>query len=196
MAEIVLFHSVLGIRQGVLDAAERMRSMGHTVHVPHLYEEIFDDYEQAMAHVNAMGYPELLRRTRRVAETLPERMVYAGFSNGGVSAQYLAATRPGATGVVLFASGMPMQGFADVPGESVVRWPTGVDVQVHYTKDDPFRDPLDALEEEVRAANATFTLYEYPGKGHLFTDRSLPAEYDEAATELVWQRVEAFLKGR
>jgi dienelactone hydrolase len=196
VAEIVLFHSVLGVRQGVLDAAERMRSMGHAVHVPHLYNEVFDEYEPAMAHVDAMGYAELLRRTREAVETLPVRVVYAGFSNGGASAQYLAATRPGATGVILFASGMPMQGFAEVPGERALAWPHGVDVQVHYTRDDPFRDPLDALEKEVRAADASFTLYEYPGNGHLFTDRSLPAEYDEASAELVWGRVREFLAER
>ena len=32
------------------------------------------------------------------------------------------------------------------------------------------------------------------GAGHLFTDPSLPGEYDAQASELLWQRVEAFLR--
>jgi len=37
--------------------------------------------------------------------------------------------------------------------------------------------------------------FDYPGTGHLFTDPSLPAEYDPGATELLWQRALAFLHG-
>ncbi|MDB5057961.1 MAG: hypothetical protein JWO59_1433, partial [Chloroflexi bacterium] len=37
MADIVLFHSVLGPRAGVTDAADRLRAAGHTVHTPDLY---------------------------------------------------------------------------------------------------------------------------------------------------------------
>ena len=44
MAEVVLFHSVLGLRPGVIAAAERLRAAGHTVHTPDLYDgEVFDD---------------------------------------------------------------------------------------------------------------------------------------------------------
>jgi dienelactone hydrolase len=198
MAEVVLFHSVLGVRLGVVDAADRMRAMGHTVHAPNLYEDglVFDHYEKAMAYVDAMGYRELLARTDAAVRSIPANVVYAGFSNGGVSAEYLVATRPGATGCLLFAAAMPLGGFAGIA--DVGPWPSSADVHVHYTKDDPFReqDALDAFANEVRATGARFTLYEYSGTGHLFTDRTLPAEYDEAASELVWERVAAFLAER
>jgi hypothetical protein len=36
MAEVVLFHSVLGLRPGVIAAADRLRTGGHTVHTPDL----------------------------------------------------------------------------------------------------------------------------------------------------------------
>jgi dienelactone hydrolase len=196
VAEVVLFHSVLGIRQGVLDAAARLESMGHVVHVADLYGggTVFDDYGEASKHVESMGgVPELLRRTREAARSLPERLVYGGFSNGGVAAEYLAATRPGALGAVLFAAGIPLEMFARVEGEEISAWPTGVPVQVHYTVDDPFRDPVDGLQASVEAAGASFTLYEYPGSGHLFTDRTMVDEYDESATQLLWTRVAGFL---
>ena len=86
MAEVVLFHSVLGVRQGVLDAAAIMGEAGHSVHVPNLYEPgvIFDDYDPAIAHVEAIGgYQTLMRRSLEAVRDLPGAVVYAGFSNGG-----------------------------------------------------------------------------------------------------------------
>lgn len=38
MAEIILFHSALGVRPGVTAAADRLRAAGHTVHVPDYYD--------------------------------------------------------------------------------------------------------------------------------------------------------------
>ena len=198
MAQIVLFHSVLGVRQGVLDAAAQLESKGHAVTVPNLYGEgvVFDDYEEASKYVESIGsYPALLERTREAARFLPESMVYAGFSNGGASAEYLAATRPGALGAILFAAALPLAMYGQIEGYGVDGWPADVPVQVHYTADDPFREQemLDGFAREVMAAGAPFSLHEYPGAGHLFTDATLPAEYDAGSTRLLWERVEAFL---
>ena len=199
MAEVVLFHSVLGIRQGVIDAATRMEAEGHTVHVPNLYDHgvVFDDYDPASAHVESIGsYQELMRRTLERVHDLPADVVYAGFSNGGGSAEYLAVTRPGARGALLFAAANSLKWFA-APGAAPPSWPPNAPVQVHYTVADPFRqqDELEAFAGEVRVSGAEFTLYEYGGHGHLFTDETLPREYDGAATVLLWQRVLAFLHG-
>jgi dienelactone hydrolase len=197
MADVILFHSVLGVRRGVTDAAERIEAMGHTVHVPNLYGEgvVFDEYEPAMAYVESIGsYPALMQRTREAVAGLPDETVYAGFSNGGGSAEYLALTRPGARGTLLFAAGISLKWFAE-PGGSPPSWPSTVPVQVHYTVADPFREQaeLDAFAASVSAAGARFTLHEYAGDGHLFTDPTLPREYDPAATELLWKHVAAFL---
>jgi dienelactone hydrolase len=60
--------------------------------------------------------------------------------------------------------------------------------------DDPFReqDWVDAVVASVRAAGAPVEMFDYPGAGHLFTDPSLPEEYDAEAAELLWIRVLAF----
>lgn len=197
MADVILFHSVLGVRRGVADAAERIEAMGHRVHVPNLYDEgvVFDDYEPAMAHVESMGgYPALMQRSRAAVEGLPAELVYAGFSNGGGSAEYLALTRPGARGALLFAAAASLKWFAE-PGGTSPAWPSTVPVQVHYAVADPFReqDELDSFAASVQASGAAFTLLEYAGSGHLFTDPTLPQEYDETAAELLWQHVAAFL---
>src|SRR5215207_3456368 len=95
--EIVLFHSVLGIRPAVHDFADRLREAGHVVHVPDLYRgEVFDDYAPAFEHVERIGgIPALIERTHAAVAELPSDLVYAGWSNGSLSAQLLAATRPG-----------------------------------------------------------------------------------------------------
>jgi dienelactone hydrolase len=48
----------------------------------------------------------------------------------------------------------------------------------------------------VTEAGGTLEVFDYPGSGHLFTDPSLPAEYDGAATELLWTRVLPFVAQR
>ena len=187
MAEIVLFHSVLGPRAGVTDAADRMRSAGHTVHTPDLYRGAasFDAYEPAMAYQESIGFQELLRRAEADVAPLPQKLVYMGFSAGGVPAEWLAATRPGALACVMLHAALPLSPLG------LDTWPATVPVQVHFMRDDPYReqDEIAGMEVDVRAAGARFELFEYDGAGHLFTDPSLPAEYSAVAAGMLWGRV-------
>ena len=65
MTDVVLFHSILGVRPGILDAAERLGAADHTVHVIDQYDgRSFDDYApmaDAFAYPD-LGFPELMRR--------------------------------------------------------------------------------------------------------------------------------------
>jgi dienelactone hydrolase len=191
MAEIVLFHSVLGLRLGVIDAAERLRCAGHVVHTPDLYEgKVFDDYPGAFRWVESMGgVPELISRTRAAVADLPEDVVLAGFSNGGVSAELLAATRPGARAAVLLHAATPLEAFG------AHAWPKGVPVQVHYAANDPFRrqESIDAFAAAVRASGASYEFFEYPVTGHLITDPSLPDEYHSESARALFEQVLIFL---
>ena len=63
--------------------------------------------------------------------------------------------------------------------------------------DDPFRDPVEQQAlADVSAAGGTLEIFDYPGSGHLFTDPTLPDEYDAEATELMWSRVLPFVSAR
>jgi dienelactone hydrolase len=193
MSEIVLLHSVLGVRDGVLEGAERLRAAGHVVHVPDLYGgTVFDDYAEATRFVDSFGsYPELMRRSAEAVDGLRSDLLYAGFSNGGGCSTFLAATRPGARGLLSMHAATPL----GVLGLATP-WPASVPVQVHYGKDDPFRPQewVDAFAADVRGSGAGYEFVEYPVKGHLFTDRSLPAEYDEASAEQLWTRALEFVE--
>ena len=188
MADIALFHSVLGIRPGVRDAADRLRAAGHSVTVVDQFDgRVFDDYEEAAGHTESIGFPVLMQRALDRVEELPDGFVAIGFSNGGGMAEYVATQRR-VGGAVLLSGALPLSMIG------VGAWPAGVPVQTHYTLDDPNRvqDWIDALVERIAAAGAPVEVYDYPGRGHLFTDASLPEEYDAAAAELLWTRVLEF----
>jgi dienelactone hydrolase len=192
MSQIVLFPSVLGLRPGIHDAAERLRADGHDVHVVDLLDgQVFDEYEPAMANWRASS-DEIDRRTLEAVADLPDGFVTAGFSAGGGQAFLAATKRP--VSAVLLLSGVFVPSWL---GDDV-RWPHGVPAQVHTMLDDPFRDDAEAFEaqrREVEQAGGTVEIFDYPGSGHLFADPSLPAEYDAEAAELMWSRVLGFLRG-
>jgi dienelactone hydrolase len=189
MAEVVLFHSALGLRPGVTAAADRLRAAGHNVHTPDYYDgEVFDDLDEGLRKRDELGYAEIAQRARDAVARLPAELVFAGFSLGAMPAELLAATTPGTRGAVLMHAAIPVKGFG------VERWPAGVPVQAHYAAEDPWVEAgeVAALGDAVRGAGAAFEEHAYPGSGHLFADPDLPG-YDRASSEEMWRRVLDFL---
>jgi dienelactone hydrolase len=188
MSQVALFHSVLGVRPGMIEAAERLRTAGHEVEVVDQYEgRVFDDYNVASAWVEDIGFPALMEKALAAVESLPDGFIVAGFSNGAGMAEYVATQRHVA-GVVMVSGALPME----MLGAS--EWPAGVPAQMHHTHGDPVRrqDWIDAVAHAVTAAGAPIEMFEYPGEGHLFTDPSLLGEYDRQAAETLWSRVLTF----
>lgn len=192
MAEVVLFHHVQGLTEGVLAFAERLREGGHMVHTPDLFAgELPATLEDGMALANGLGDELVAERTDQALAGLPENLVYAGISWGVMIAQRLAQTRPGAAGALLYESCIPVTGdWAFGP------WPDGVPVQIHGMDADPFfalEGDIDAARELVAAAGQELAeLFVYPGDRHLFVDSSLPS-YDADATALAARRSVALL---
>ena len=187
MTEVVLYHHVQGLTDGVQSFADELRHAGHTVHTPDLYDErTFDTLEEGMAFARQAGFGSLAERGAAAAEGIRPDVVYAGFSFGVMIAQQLAQTRPGSGGAVLMSACLPVSEFGD-------GWPDGVPVQVHGKDADPF------FAEDLEAAQALADstdeaeLFLYRGEEHLFADSSLPA-YDPAAAALLTERVLAFLE--
>lgn len=191
MAEVVLFHHALGLNPGVVAFADTLRSAGHTVHTPDLFEgRTFSTIDEGLAFVREVGFGEMLERGLRSVSALPAGLVYGGFSLGVLPAQALAQTRPGARGALLFYSCVPVAEFSPA-------WPDGVPVQIHGMDADPFfvdEGDIDAARALVAEA-ADAELFLYPGDQHYFADSSQPS-YDAEATALLTQRVLAFLSAR
>jgi dienelactone hydrolase len=192
MAEVVLFHHVQGLTDGVRAFADQLRSGGHTVHTPDLFDgKQPATIDEGVAHTRSIGGEVLSDRADRAVANLPAGLVYAGFSFGAGEAQRLAQTRPGARGALLYESCIPITGeWAFGP------WPDGVPVQIHGMGKDPIfalEGDLDAARELVETVGSELAeLFVYPGDRHLFADSSLPS-YDADAAALVLQRSRAFL---
>jgi len=188
MAEVVLFHHALGLSPGITALADELRSEGHTVHAPDLFEgRTFDSIESGMAFVEGIGFGEVLQRGAAAARELPAEVVYLGFSLGVLPAQMLAQTRPGALGAVFVYACVPVTEFGE-------EWPKDVPVQVHGMDADPFfvgEGDVDAARELVAQAEDG-ELFLYPGDQHYFADATLPS-YDEQAATLLRRRVLDFL---
>ena len=193
MTEVVLFHHVQGLTDGVREFAEQLRAGGHTVHTPDLFErERPPTVDDGVAHVKSVGDELLQERADRAVADLPESLVYAGISWGASVAQQFAQTRPGTRGALLYESCLP------ITGEwAVGPWPDGVPVQIHGMD----QDPIFALEGDLDAARGLVEtvgpdlaeLFVYPGDRHLFLDSSLPS-YDAGAAALVLQRSRELLE--
>ncbi|HEU4567103.1 MAG TPA: dienelactone hydrolase family protein [Marmoricola sp.] len=187
MAEVVLFHHVCGLTPGVVGFADQLRSAGHTVHTPDVFDgKTFASIESGLSHVQATGFEALLEHACALAANLPAEVVYAGFSFGVMPAEKLVITRPGAVGALFFDSCAPAEAFGS--------WPDGVPLQVHGMASDPFfagEGDLDAARELVGSTDHG-ELFVYPGDRHLFADSSLPS-YDADAAGLLTERALAFL---
>lgn len=173
MASILLLHSALGLRPGVLGLADELAALGHDVVAPDYYRgRVFDDEAGGIGHRDEVGGRRLFERVTRMIEDLPDDAALVGLSLGAAFAQRLAADRPRAVGVVLLHHASPPRG----------TWP-GQPVQVHRYARDPWVDPahVEALGRAVRDTGATFEDFVVDGTGHLFTDPGVP-DHDEAAT--------------
>jgi dienelactone hydrolase len=186
MTEVVLYHHVQGLTEGVRSFADRLQKAGHTVHTPDLFDgRTFQTIEDGMAFARETGFDALAERGVAAGEAIRPEVVYGGFSFGVMAAQQLAQTRPGARGALLMSGCLPVSEFG-------AAWPAGVPVQVHGKDNDPFfLDDLEAAQALVESADRA-ELFLYPGKEHLFGDSSLPA-YDAAAAALLIERVLTFL---
>ena len=183
MAEVVLYHHAQGLTDGVKAFADELRQAGHTVHAPDLYEgHTYATLEEGLQYARTTGFGAVMERGVEAARSLPDNVVYAGFSLGVMPAQRLAQTRPGAVGALFFDSCLPVEEFG--------AWPDGVPVQVHGMD----ADPIFAGEGDLEAARALGAeLFLYPGEEHYFADATLPS-YDPQASALLVERALAFLE--
>jgi len=94
MAEVLLYHHVQGLTDGVLTFADDLRLGGHTAHAPDLFEgRTFATVDEGLSFVREVGAEKIRQRGAAVADDLTHTLVYAGFSFGVTIAQRLALRR-------------------------------------------------------------------------------------------------------
>lgn len=102
MTDIILFHSVLGLRPIERHLAECLRACGHAVALPDLYQgAATDDLDEGFAIKARIGWGAICLKAREALASTPGDAVLAGISMGaGVVAEFWAS-RPLAAGVLL-----------------------------------------------------------------------------------------------
>jgi dienelactone hydrolase len=179
---VALFHSLFGLRDVELAAADRLRAAGHQVAVPDLFGGVtFDgDHDAGFAFVDLIGWGTLLERAHHALADAPAETVLGGFSMGAALVGDVWPARLDAAGVFLLHAAAP------VPhGVS-----PGTPVHLHFGADDRFVPPdrLALFRESAEHAGVDVTVREYPGVGHFFTDETLP-DHDAAAADRTWRDV-------
>jgi dienelactone hydrolase len=189
MTDVVLFHHVQGLTDGVTAFADDLRAGGHTVQTPDLFDgHTFESIEDGFGYVKGLEDGVVDQRVAAGVEGLPEGLVYAGISYGVPPALQLAVTRPGAKGLVMIESALPIEG-----EWAVGPYPDGVPLQIHGGEgDEYFQEDRPFADQAVELLGERAELFVYPVQQHLFTDRSLPS-YDADSAALVTQRILAFL---
>ena len=187
MKDVVLFHSVYGLRPAVLAAADLLRAAGHEVATPDLYGgPVASSIEEGFAISERVGWEAIQRRARDAVQDVPADAVLAGISMGAGVVGELLVERPGTAGLLLLngVGGHPRAARGGLP------------VQVHVGAGDTMFPPVNvaAWQRGMTAAGAAVEVFTYPGVRHFFTD-SEADEYDEAAADLAWQRGLDFLAG-
>lgn len=190
MADVVLFHHILGLTPGVESIASRIRAAGHTVLTPDLFGgRSFDSIDAGMEYLDGVGFDTFLSRADVALDSAAPDPVVMGISLGAMPAQRAAQQRTGVRGAVLFESAAPASTFG--------AWPSAMPVQIHGMDADPFF----ALEGDIDSARAIVAsaddgvaaeLHVYPGDRHLFVDASL-ASFDAEAASTALDRTLRFL---
>ena len=191
MAQVVLFHHVQGLTDGVRAFAEELRTGGHTVHTPDLFEGALpESIDGGMALTGKIGDDVLGARADASVADLPMAWCTRASRRGRRS----TATRPDPIGCARSAALRGLLpdyrrvGIRQVAGRRPVPNP-------RYDEDPFFGKggDLDAARELVETVGPELAeLFAYPGDRHLFTDSSLPS-YEPEATALVIERSRAFL---
>lgn len=193
MTTVLVFPSVLGVRDGIHDTVTVLAAAGHDAVVVDVLEgRTFEEYDDAIAHARTLDDDHRHGLVEQAMATVTGPFATVGFSSGCELAEWAAAQRPGdARGVVLVGGAIPMH-WVGVP------WPAGVPAQTHACEADPFDDGPEAAAEfrrDVEAAGGRVEVFTYPGTGHLFNEPGLADEFDPGSAASFYDRLTSFVSG-
>ena len=167
--DVVVFHSMWGLRPTEVAAADRLRALTAPA-----------ELEAGFALMGEIGWSTIARRAYDALHQATDDAVLIGFSMGvGVISQVWPDRIAAAAVACLHAP-------ASVP-LGVRR---GTPVQLHYAAGDRFAPPAQVAEfrRTAEAAAAAAIVREYEGAGHYFTDESHP-DYNAVAAAGAWSDV-------
>jgi dienelactone hydrolase len=206
---VLVVHEWWGHNPYARRRAEMLAGLGYTAFALDMYGggRLAEHPDEAKAFMSAVtsNMPAAEARFSKALEVLqrqdtvdPERVAAIGYCFGGGMVLHMARAGMDLDGVASFHGSLGTQSPAQ-PGR------VKASVLVLNGAADPFVPPeqVQAFEQEMQAAGVDFTLVNYPGVKHSFTnpdaDRfgeqfDMPLAYDAAADADSWKQLQAFLK--
>jgi dienelactone hydrolase len=177
--EIVLFHSMWGLRPVEVAAAARLRLLGYQVSVPDLFggRTAPGEIDAGFALMEEIGWPTITGRAYDALSGVSDEAVMIGFSmDVGVIGHVWRDRLDAAAVACLHAPARVPPGVRP-----------GISVQLHFGAGDRFVPPEDVADfrRSAEAAGAVAVIREYEGAGHYFTDQSHP-DSSPAAAAATW----------
>lgn len=191
---VLVLHAWWGLNQTFRDLCDRLAGEGFVALAPDLYGDghAIRTVEEAEARLGALdgvrAQQTLLGAVDRLTgapEVPPHGLGVIGFSMGANFGMWVSGKRPDeiSATVIVYGSG------AVGAGHSAV--------QAHLAPDDEWepREGIDEMVNGLQAAGRAVEVHWYPGTKHWFFEPDRP-EFDPAAAELAWDRMQAFLRTR
>lgn len=193
---VLVLHPWWGLNATIRGVCDRLAEEGFTVFAPDLYHgEVVDTIPEAAQHAGYI-FEHLGQFQAEVSAAADYLRDYAGadkpglavvgFSLGAFFALELSASAPDKVRQVVVFYGAR-------PGDYRT---SKAEYQGHFAEHDD-QEPMEGvreLEANLKNAGRPATFYVYEGTGHWFFEPDRPDAYDEAASQLAWQRTLDFLK--
>ena len=187
----VMIQEWWGLNDQIKGMADRLAGEGYRVLVPDLYRgRKAATPDEAGALMGALDFADAGKQdVRGCVQHLKKtsaKVAVGGFCLGGAVTVIAAVHVPEADASVCFY-GIPPIAVAD---PAHVKKP----FQGHFANIDDWCTPaaVDGLEQALAKSGASFEIHRYQAH-HAFMNESRPDVYDEACTDLAWQRAKEFL---
>ena len=190
---ILVVHENRGLNPHIRDIARRIALDGYMAFAPDALTPLGgypasgeDEARTLFAKLDQTKTREDFIAAYNLLKARPDssgRIAVVGFCYGGGMAHFLATRIPDLAGAVPFYGNTP-----DPAEAAKVKAP----LLIHFAeKDDRINAAWPAYEAALKAANAKYEAFTYPGTQHGFNNDTTP-RYDEAAAKLAWQRTMDF----
>lgn len=182
MVQVILLHSVLGLRQVEHEIASAWRAAGHEVALPDLYRgRTAKTYDDGFRLKDSVGEAAMRARLADAVRSAHGRVVLAGVSLGA----HLLGEHWGRANVI---GAILLCGVARWMEPRRPRFP----VTAHVARPDPFDSDAYFEGWAADAGSVDLAFYRYEGAGHYFLDAS-GNDFDLHASAVCLARTQAFL---
>jgi carboxymethylenebutenolidase len=197
---VVVLHEWWGLSEPFRDVCDKLAVAGFIGLAPDLYRgKTTDSAKEAEARSAELDkkveqwrgdIAGAMRFLRQNGATIPAdgrgAFGIVAFSLGGAYALDMSVTSPDEIAAVATF-------YATYPGLDYSR--AKATYLFHFAEHDPYESAEAAarMEQELKAAGKTVTVYSYPGTTHGFIGSNHLDTYDASATALAWERTLAFL---